>query len=497
MICVTGQERSSGEFQKRLAELATADLHEVRLDHQERPHECLAVVKRQATRQKILVTCRPQTAGGAYRGTETERFNLLTAALEAGAWAVDVEFDAPSELVRRLLQKERGNIVLSHHLFDPGWDLETLRSLLRSMDKPGVFALKLAAYVEDTADLRPMLSLGRTPPTDKPLVLVPMGRAAVVGRVFYRALGSAWTYVAASGHMATAPGQVTWNEAQTLGLANPGPLLALMGGAQVHDSFGPKIYNRLFRSAGLDHVYLPAETLRFEEALDALLELGLAGAAVTMPHKTAACKRADRLDQDASAAGTANTLVRQTWKGRAVLAGYNTDGPAVTDTLSAFGPLAGRTAVVLGAGGAARAAVFALRKAGTHVIVLGRNTSRAQAIAEALGAEAGPWDSLPRQRFDFLINATPVGLDGIASPVSNPEVLAGKVVMDMVSGPFRTPLVRQASDAGARAAIPGIEMWIRQGLTQLRLWTGKDFTAQEIRNELEPLLAAYLPGAEA
>jgi shikimate dehydrogenase len=109
-------------------------------------------------------------------------------------------------------------------------------------------------------------------------------------------------------------------------------------------------------------------------------------------------------------------------------------------------------------------------------------------LADALQIQTRPWNALGDKPFDLLINATPVGSDGVNSPVTDGSALAGKVVLDMVSHPVDTPLTRQAEKAGARAVIPGIEMWIEQGMHQLHLWTGETFTADDIRKELEPHL---------
>jgi shikimate dehydrogenase len=203
-----------------------------------------------------------------------------------------------------------------------------------------------------------------------------------------------------------------------------------------------------------------------------------------MPHKISAFRRAQKLDGCATRTGAVNTLVR---RGSEWL-GSNTDGPAVVNVLARHLPLAGRTAVLLGSGGAARAAAASLTDAGVKVQVSGRTEANAKALADALQVQTLPWGALGDEPFDLLINATPVGSDGVDSPVTDGTVLAGKVVMDMISHPVDTPLTRQALKAGARAVIPGIEMWIQQGLHQLHLWTGETFSAEDIRKELEPHL---------
>jgi shikimate dehydrogenase len=136
--------------------------------------------------------------------------------------------------------------------------------------------------------------------------------------------------------------------------------------------------------------------------------------------------------------------------------------------------LAGARAVVLGAGGAARAVVFGLLARGASVVVLNRTPERARALADALGAQgAGPLDDLRRTPFDVLVNATAVGLGRDESPVPAEDIPPGALVMDTVYEPERTRLLRDAEARGARA-VGGKWMLVHQAAEQLRLWTGRE-----------------------
>ena len=168
MLCVTGKEQTVEALVERVESLPEADLHEFRLDYLERPGDALPFLRNHAAGRKILVTIRPRGAGGDYNGAERERFRLLEDALEAGAWAVDVESDAPAELLDPFLHGARHRrVVLSHHIFESGWADGTLESILRSMDEKPAHALKLAAMTEDTADLSAFTAAARSCKTKK------------------------------------------------------------------------------------------------------------------------------------------------------------------------------------------------------------------------------------------------------------------------------------------------------------------------------------------
>jgi shikimate dehydrogenase len=244
--------------------------------------------------------------------------------------------------------------------------------------------------------------------------------------------------------------------------------LAGVLGFPVAHSRSPAMMNAAFEELGLDwrYVKLPVPPDRFAETVRALPASGYGGANVTIPHKLAAYELADERSPAAEAIGAANTLV---FEGGRIEAD-NTDGPAVIDALAQ--DLSGRTALVLGAGGAGRAAVWALREAGAEVAVWNRTPERAERLAGELGVEHA---RTPRS-VDVLVNATSVGLDG------EPEraVLEGlalegceaTTMLDLVYGDEPTALSRWAAARGC-AVIDGLEVLARQGARAFERWTGR------------------------
>jgi shikimate dehydrogenase len=241
-------------------------------------------------------------------------------------------------------------------------------------------------------------------------------------------------------------------------------VLAGVLGFPVAHSRSPAMMNAAFGELELDWRYakLPVPPQRFAETARALPGSGYRGANVTIPHKLAACALADERTPAAAAIGAANTL---TFAGGRVLAD-NTDAGGLLDALGE--DPRGRSALVLGAGGAGRAAVWALREAGAAVAVWNRTTERARALAEELGVEQA---ERPGRAADILVNATSLGLHGEDLPAEL-RLEQAAVVVDLVYGSAPTALCRWAEAAGARV-VDGLEVLVRQGARSLEGWTGR------------------------
>jgi shikimate dehydrogenase len=249
--------------------------------------------------------------------------------------------------------------------------------------------------------------------------------------------------------------------------------LTLLGvlGFPVGHSRSPAMQNAALRELGLDwrYVKLPVPPERFEETVRALPGSGYRGANVTIPHKLAAHELADELSEAAAAVGAVNTL---SFEADGRIAGDNTDAGGLIDALGAERPA---SALVLGAGGAARAAVWALRDAGAAVTVWNRTPERARRLAEEFGvAHAGRPGGT-----ELLVNATSIGLAKGDSIDTLPLVEAATVV-DLVYGSEPTELVRWAQGRGARV-IDGLEVLVRQGARSFERWTGRAAPVETMR----------------
>ena len=232
----------------------------------------------------------------------------------------------------------------------------------------------------------------------------------------------------------------------------------------------PAMHNAAFEALGVDARYLAFDVppARLADAIAGARALRIRQLAVSIPHKEAVLPLLDAVDETARRIGAVNTV---TLRGDR-LEGANTDWLGAVRALEAAGgPLAGRRAVVLGAGGTARAVTFGLAARGARVTVLNRTPARAEALARELGAvEAGPLSALGAAAFDVLVNTTSVGLRADASPVPAEALRAGALVMDVVYDPPETRLLRDARARGC-ATVPGRAMLVEQAAEQLRLWT--------------------------
>ncbi|MBP7865002.1 MAG: type I 3-dehydroquinate dehydratase [Acidobacteria bacterium] len=478
MLCLTGRENTTADLARRLErgfELAPGCLQEVRLDALETPDaDLFDLVTRWGRR--LVVCCRSPRQGGFRQLPEEERVRLLFQAAEAGAGVLDADFPGDLEFFRTVRPGEECRLMASVHDFNgvPA-NLETTLARIREFEPDLV---KVAVTVEDAADLLRLRLLAEH--AGLPGVWVGMGYAGLLSRVRYTHFHSEWTYVCADEGGSTAPGQLTLGEATEMGLpdGSRAPFLALVGGPSVRFSPGPRAYNRLFRALGAPYAYVPVLTDKAAETFALLQDLGAVGASVTMPHKQEAleCARPDEL---ALRVGAANT-VRFSPEGMSCT---NTDLEGILLPLRyslAATPGTPPTALVLGAGGAARAAGAVCEDLGWDVVFAARDLGKA---ARKLGPRTRcvPWGERAEVEAAVLINATPSS--GPDSPWPDNTPLRKRVVFDLALGPEPCRLLRQAWTEGA-VAIPAVEMWLHQGAAQVRWLTGLDLDAETLREYL-------------
>ena len=262
-------------------------------------------------------------------------------------------------------------------------------------------------------------------------------------------------------------------------------------GWPVSHSLSPAIHNAAFRALDLDWVYvpLPVHPLQLADALTGLGALQLAGANVTMPHKTAVADLIADLSEDARRLHSVNTILSDGER----LRGENTDAPGFDRFLrrdAAFEPQ-GRRALIFGAGGAARACALALAHGGAaSLIVAARDPSRIGELSTAidgLGTDirAIAFDDAAAIEADLVVNATPVGLRNESLPV--PRVGPDTLVVDLLYHPAVTPLQTQAREAGA-SVFGGIGLLLHQAALSLELWTGQQPPLEVMS---APALAAF------
>ena len=245
-------------------------------------------------------------------------------------------------------------------------------------------------------------------------------------------------------------------------------------GDPVEHSLSPAMHNACFAAMGLNNVYVPMRPTSLAEAITGLRALGFLGVSVTVPFKVEVMRYLDAIDPVAARIGSVNTLVLARGQNQGIhCTGFNTDWIGANQALGEALDPAGRTVLVIGAGGAARAVGFGLLEAGARVLLTNRTVARGRELAGQLGCPFIDSRDLGPVRADALINTTSVGMaPGTEALPIDPDLLDHfPVVMDIVYAPLTTRLLREAAARGCRT-VNGLRMLLHQGVAQFRLWTG-------------------------
>jgi shikimate dehydrogenase len=317
-----------------------------------------------------------------------------------------------------------------------------------------------------------------------------MGPASPPGRVLSALFGAALSYGPVEGE--TAAGQIPVKDLlEVYEVGRPRTIEALFGivGGSPSRSLSPHLYNALFRSRKLPLLYLPVPISDFDRECPTRLafEPAFRGFAVTQPWKLPAA-RSGRPSEDVAAAGAANTLVLERGRWRA----ENTDVDGVFDPLADHETGEGRSAIVAGAGGAARAAVVAARRLGYEVVVSARRDSEADRVAGQLRVDSMAWDDLAASEADLYINATPVGWRDEDPPALPARVFEGRpLVFDCVyrRDGRETATIRAARAAGC-ATIDGLRMFAAQAVRQAQLFGVDGVSFDEVTEILRQAASA-------
>ena len=456
---------------------AGATAIEYRLDLAEGPIDPRRLVELDG--RPVVVTHRSLREGGRFSGSLEEYRRLVGDAYDAGA-TVDVEH-ATGALADASFLPDRRRVVASLHApFGPPDDW---RDRIAAMRATGARSAKLVAGTRDLPAALRVATMQRDDGS-KGASVFPMGHASAPGRVLSALWGAALVYGSVDGD--TAPGQLSLEDLlETYGAAEPRAVDSLYGiaGANPAGSLSPKLHNALFRSRGRASVYLPLPVADFEAELPHLLELEppFRGFSVTRPWKLAAL-RAGAPSDDARAVGAANTLVRARGGWRA----ENTDVDGVFDPLADHDTGEGRAAVILGAGGAARAATVAARRLGYEVTLSARRDEEADRVSGELGVDSLAWEDVAASEADLYVNATPAGLGEDDAPAVPAGALAGRpLVFDCVyrRDGGETATIRAAKAAGC-PTVDGLDMLAAQAVRQAHLFGVTDATPEEVRGIL-------------
>jgi len=435
----------------------------------------------------VIATCRRHQAGGNFSGGVGEQVSLLQAAARAGCQWVDIEIESVEHNGTSLLRDFRpAKVIVSYHNYRK---VPSLGAIYKRLARFSVPVVKIAGHARELCDNLRILELLKTHRHQSPkLVAVGMGPSGLPSRLLALSRGSPFTYASVGSHLGVASGQLPWEVMRSLyrvdHLDHRTRLYGIVG-SRASISLSPTMHNSAFQAKHINAVYLPCETQRLADFLDFVREMGFQGFSVTMPFKRAILRYLDWLDPLAEQIGACNTVALRQGKWM----GWNTDAAAVVEVLAKRMRLPGSRILIVGAGGAARAAVYGLRAERVEVVVTARREAAARSLARAVSAKVIPWSSTESMDVDAVINATPLGMPPRieASPIDLAR-LHTRVLFDMVYYPLETRLLAEARGRGL-ITISGIEMLVAQGARQFEIWTGqagpRALMEQAVRHSLD------------
>lgn len=430
-------------------------------------HQMLARMRYPQT----IATCRREQAGGRFQGTVEEQVEILSAAARAGCQWVDIEIESVHALRNFPFNKlAPAKVIVSYHNYRNTSELGTV---YRRLARLPVEAIKIASYARELQDNLKVLKLLKANRRRHPmLVALAMGNSGICSRILAFRWGCPFTYASVTNHNAVAGGQLAAESMRSVyHVEHLDENTQLYGVVGTHSSMSlsPAMQNIAFQAKRVNALYLPCETARLSDFLKFARSLKFAGFSVTMPFKQSIMKELAWTDPMATQIGACNTVAIRHGKWM----GWNTDSTAVTEVLTKRLRLPGGRVLILGAGGAARAAAYALRAEAADVFISARREAAARKLARSVTAEAVPWDSADNLEVDAVINATPVGMaphtDSVPIDLAR---LRTRVVFDMVYYPVETRFLTEARGRGL-VTISGLEMLVAQGARQFEIWTGE------------------------
>jgi 3-dehydroquinate dehydratase/shikimate dehydrogenase len=483
-VCVAIIGSTAAEMlEKASAVVKETPFLEFRLDYLEKPLLALPKFKHFFTDNTAatgIATCRRMANGGKFSGNVAAEIEVLSKAAAAGFHIVDVELESVEAMKKGELQNLRDTgvaLIVSHHDFTATRDLEGIYKRIVPFQPDFIKIVPTAKTLVDNVTL--MRFIERMEDHSN-IIGICMGDAGIISRVLGVRAGSAFTFAAATVGEETGPGQIaarTLIETYRIDQVDAATKVYGVAGNPIRSSLSPIMMNTAFRRETVNAVYLALQANKLSDLLKLVDEIPIQGLSVTMPLKQEIMSHLEKTDPLSAKIGACNTVLRaQDGK----LYGFNTDVAGITGPLEKRLSLRGAKVLVLGAGGAARAAVFGLRDKGAEVFILNRTPETAQKLARQSGSKTIKKDAVAKTSFDVIINATPIGMAGIKAPqLLEAKDLNTKLVFDLVYNPLETPLIRMARQKGI-PIVTGIEMFVQQGARQFEIFTGKPAPEEEM-----------------
>lgn len=409
----------------------------------------------------------------------------------------DVERDIAEQVA-----PEWSRTIVSHHDFDrvPA-DLDRIYDALAQTPAR---VLKIAVQANDAVDCIPVFQLiDRARSEGREIIAIAMGNAGIATRILGPSRGSFLTYGALDEESATAPGQVNARSLRSVyhidTIDEETMICGLVGLPAMH-SVSPHMHNAAFMSEGLNGVYLPFEVKDVETFFKRMvhprtreIDWNLRGLSITAPHKETVMNCIDWINPEAAKIGAVNTII----VAKDHLRGYNTDGGGFIHPLRRLirssGNLELRELItssadlqvaIIGAGGAARAAIREMKRLGKKTTLFARDPVKAQSLADFFNIECKPLASASFSSYKLVVNATPLGSGQYVdqTPATRDQLKGVRIAFDMVYNPIDTKFLQEARIAGCET-VKGLEMLVGQARMQFELWTGTKFLGSPVMYE--------------
>lgn len=487
-VCISLCEPTVVALERAIAAAAeVCDLFEVRLDcleplELETGASSITKLLEQSACESIL-TFRPSQEGGRRALDDATRQTFWSDAIFSSSF-FDVELDLAEKFhnseTSPSMPIDWSRTICSHHDFAGVPD--KLDQIYSRMSRTPARVLKIAVQAKDAIDCLTVFQLlERAREDGREMIAIAMGVAGVATRILGPSRGGFLTYASLDSETATAPGQISVSELMGVyrleKLDRHTQILGLVGSPVSH-SLSPQIHNAAFAATGINAVYIPFETRDIKTFFKRMihprtreLDWRLRGLSVTAPHKIAVMEHLDWIEPAAREIGAVNTIVAEA----EALQGFNTDAPGfVKPLVQVFGDLRDARCAVIGAGGAASAALWSFKEAGAKATLFARDAAKASAVAERFGADWLQLEGARFEGFDIVVNATPLGTLGQfenETPATARQLRGARLVYDLVYNPTETKFLREAREARC-PTLDGLVMLVAQAVEQFKLWTG-------------------------
>jgi 3-dehydroquinate dehydratase / shikimate dehydrogenase len=491
VICVSigrGRHRHLIAEYKHLADVG-AKLVELRLDYVQSQVNLKRILAERPC--PVVITCRREQDGGMWKGTEEQRLMLLRTAIVDGVDYVDLEEDIAGGIPRFGTTKR---IVSYHNFHETPHDLPALHARLAALNADIV---KIATLANDPQDNLRMLRMVKE--ATVPTIGLCMGEIGTPTRILTGKFGSPFSYATFQIERTLAPGQLSHEVMRDLyryeQIDADTEVYGVIADPVAH-SMSPLVHNAGFAELKLNKVYVPFRVSR--EQLPTFLkgceELGVKGLSVTIPHKEAVIDHLTRQDDAVHGIHACNTVLLRDGQ----MHGFNTDAAAAIACIEkAFlaakkrASLEGVKALVLGAGGVAKAVVFGLKRHSASVVISNRTAERAEELASMFRCNTIPWDMRHTTLPDLIVNCTPLGMHPKVNetPFDGVYLNSNTVVFDTVYNPEQTLLVKQARESGC-TTVTGVEMFVGQAVEQFQHFTGETAPIETMRNAFRRAISA-------